>query len=65
MAAESINVRINMSGLDPATARQLGALLQSILTDINALKTSINTHQHSALNAAPAVGAVGTLNTSA
>lgn len=63
MAAESIGQRINFTGLDAGTQRQIVALLNSLLLDVQALKTAINTHQHSALNAAPSTGTVGTLNT--
>jgi hypothetical protein len=63
MAAESITQRVNLSALDAGTARQLNALLQSIAIDLAALKTAINTHQHAALNAAPSLNTVGTLNT--
>lgn len=60
--AESISQRTDAID-DPMSNRAMYALLQSMLTDMNALKTAHNTHQHAALNAAPAVGLVGNFNT--
>lgn len=38
---------------DQLASRNMNTLLLSILTDLTALRTQLNTHQHSALNAAP------------
>lgn len=45
MSTESINERINEIQ-DPATARAVRAIAQSLLTDLTALKTAHNIHSH-------------------
>ena len=68
MATESIGQRTN-DLTDPGDARAISALLNSILTDLNALKAAHNNHIHSAVGA-PGTGTtptapntVGNLNT--
>lgn len=68
--SESINVR--MAKLpDILTSRELRPLLQSILADLAALKTAINTHTHDGVTAGEAstgaadAGGMGDLNTQA
>lgn len=71
MAAESITQRVNLTGLDAGTARQIAALLQSVLTDLAAIKLALNTHTHGGITTGAGTSAVanaatvGTLNTSA
>lgn len=62
MAQESIAVRCDAID-DPQASRAMIALLTSILTDLTALMTAHNTHQHAALNAVPSVALMGNLNT--
>lgn len=68
--AESINTRM-VKVPDELTSREIRTLLQSILTDLAAIKTAINTHTHSGVTAgAASTGAanantMGTLNTTA
>lgn len=40
--AESITQRINASTMDSAEAREMRAILLSVLTDLTALKASVN-----------------------
>lgn len=40
--AESIAQRLNAAPISPAEAREIKALLTSVLTDLTALKTSVN-----------------------
>ena len=68
--SESISVR--MAKLpDILTSRELRPLLESILTDIAALKTAVNTHTHGGVTAGAAstdvadAATMGTLNTQA
>ena len=67
---ESINTRTNAMP-DDLTAQELQFLLQSILTDLTAIKTAINTHTHggittgSGTSGAANANTVGTLNTTA
>jgi hypothetical protein len=69
MAAESIGQRINASGLDAGTQRQILALLNSLLVDVQALKTALNTHTHGGITTGAGTSGVanaatvGTLNT--
>lgn len=66
--SESINVRMAKVP-DLLTSRELRPLLQSILTDIEAIKTAMNSHTHDGVTAgAASTGAadantVGALNT--
>jgi hypothetical protein len=66
--AESINTRINFVP-DDLTGNELRALLQSILTDLTALKTAVNAHTHGGITTGAGTSGVanaatmGTLNT--
>lgn len=68
--SESINQRMAKVP-DLLTSRELKALFESILTDIEALKTAINAHTHDGVTTggdstgAADAGTVGTLNTQA
>ena len=65
---ESINQRSTFIS-DDFAANELRALLQSMLTDITALKTAINTHTHGGITTGAGTSGVanaatmGTLNT--
>lgn len=59
--AESISQRTDAID-DPMSNRAMYALLQSILTDMNAIKLAHNTHQHTAAPTPPTV-LVGNFNT--
>lgn len=66
--AESINTRTNAMP-DDLTAQELQVLLQSILTDLTALKTALNAHTHGGITTGSGTSGVanastmGTLNT--
>jgi hypothetical protein len=66
--SESINVRMAKVP-DLLTSRELRPLLESILTDLAAIKTAVNTHTHdgvtvgSGTSGAANANTVGTLNT--
>ena len=66
--SESINVRINQLP-DGLTSRELRALLQSILTDLAALRAAVNAHTHGGVTTGAGTSGVadastmGTLNT--
>ena len=66
--AESINTRINFVP-DDLTGNELRALLQSILTDLTALKAAVNAHTHGGITTGSGTSGVanastmGTLNT--
>lgn len=66
--AESINARLNFVP-DDLTGNELRALLQSILTDLTALKTAMNAHTHGGITTGAGTSGVanastmGTLNT--
>lgn len=66
--SESINVRMAKVP-DLLTSRELRPLLESILTDLEAIKTAINTHTHDGVTAGSAstgaadANTMGTLNT--
>ncbi len=68
--SESINARVNRLA-DGIDRQELAFILQSILTDLTAIKTAVNSHTHSGVTAgAASTGAadantVGTLNTTA
>ena len=68
MATESINVRLNFVP-DDLTGNELRALLQSILTDLTALRTAMNAHTHGGITTGAGTSGVanaatmGTLNT--
>ena len=68
--SESINVRMNAIP-DDLSAQEITALFQSILVDLAALKTAVNTHTHSGIttgagtSGAPNANTMGTLNTNA
>jgi GpV Apex motif len=66
--AESINQRINYVP-DDLTGNELRALLQSVLTDLAALRTALNAHTHGGVttgagtSGAANASTMGTLNT--
>ena len=66
--AESINTRLNFVP-DDLTGNELRALLQSILTDLTALKAAVNAHTHGGITTGAGTSGVanaatmGTLNT--
>lgn len=68
--SESIDVRMSKVP-DLLTSREIRQLFDSILTDLAALKTAINTHTHDGVTAGSAstgaadAGTMGTLNTTA
>lgn len=68
--SESINQRMSKVP-DLLTSREIKALFESILTDIEALKTAVNAHTHdgvttgSGSTGAADAGTVGDLNTQA
>jgi hypothetical protein len=68
--AESINQRL-AAAPDDLTAQEIAAVLQSILVDLAALKTAVNTHTHGGIttgagtSGAPNANTMGTLNTTA
>lgn len=67
--AESITRRINAAPLSAAEAREIGALLASIRTDLNALRVSLNQlitdYNANATIATDTTAAAVTLNTTA
>ena len=66
--AESINQRTNYVA-DDLTGNEMRALLQSILTDLTALRTALNAHTHGGITTGAGTSGVanastmGTLNT--
>ena len=66
--AESINQRTNYVA-DDLTGNEMRALLQSILTDLAALRTALNAHTHGGITTGAGTSGVanastmGTLNT--
>jgi hypothetical protein len=66
--SESINQRVVYIP-DDLTSQELRPLLQSILTDLTAIKTAINTHTHGGITTGAGTSGVanaatmGTLNT--
>lgn len=66
--AESIQQRL-AAAPDDLTAQEIAAVLQSILVDLTALKTAINTHTHGGITTGAGTSGVanaatmGTLNT--
>lgn len=68
--AESINQRTNYVA-DDLTGNEMRALLQSILTDLTALRTALNAHTHGGITTGSGTSGVanastmGTLNTTA
>lgn len=68
--SESINTRM-VKVPDELTSREIRTLFQSILTDLAAIKTAINSHTHSGVTAGSAstgaadANTVGDLNTTA
>lgn len=66
--AESINQRTNYVP-DDLTGNEMRALLQSILTDLTALRTALNAHTHGGITTGAGTSGVanastmGTLNT--
>ena len=66
--AESINQRTNYVA-DDLTGNEMRALLQSILTDLTALRTALNAHTHGGITTGSGTSGVanaatmGTLNT--